>query len=312
LNDEIDAALAALPTAAENVEVEETADPVEETVEPQESVVETPEERLYAGKFKTIEELEAAVTQQEEFIGRQKNEVGESRAEVQALKEQFEALQTQLQQPTASPFDAPAEWDNINFENAAQARSAAIWVAQNQPYAYESYLESWYEQSPRAATQFEIEMKDYEWQQKLDERLAPLTPIPERIEADDKAAQVTATFEKVWADIGAQNPDLNDYADKIIEEARSIPAMAAVFQQNDADQMQQALQILLNGARYRRSQAEEISAAETAEAADAAKSKAKVVTAASTAGSRAVPKSSPMANFLEEAFAEHGKFAPPL
>ena len=247
-----------------------------------EATEETEEEKLYAGKYKTTEDLERAYTELQSKLGAQGDELGKLRQ----LEEQFSQLQEQLStQPTPNPFET-AEWDNVNFENTQKVRQQALWLAQNDPFNYDSFLESWYEESPRAATAFEMDLKNYEWEQKFEDARAPVAEISNKLTAEERAQQTTATFEQVWANLGAQNPDLNDFAEKIIEEAGTTPAIAAVFRDGDAEQMSGALQILLNAARYRRSQATEIAAAQEAEAAGAAKSKANLTKATASAGSQ--------------------------
>lgn len=281
---ETDVAQEAPPETEEVLEEEAVAEPeAEETEEP-----EAVEEKLYAGKYKSLEDLEKAYVEAQSALGRQGDELGQLRK----IQEQFQEQLAQLSQPAApNPFDTP-EWDNINFDNPAQARQAALWVAQNQPFNYESFLESWYDQSPRAATAFEMEMKDYEWEQKLEDRFGTVADIPQKLEAEERAQANTVAFEQVWANLHAQNPDLNEFAEKIIEEASQTPALAAVFQHGDQQQMEGALQILLNAARYRRSQAQEIADAQGAEAAQSAKSKANLTKATASAGSQSKTPSS--------------------
>jgi phage gp36-like protein len=297
LKDALDEAFASPEdTAPEPVEPDEevVAQETQEESAVEEAVEEAAaeEEVLLAGKYKDPAELEKAYNELQSKLGQQGEELGKLRQ----LEEQITALQQAQDQPTMpNPFEQPA-WDTIDFDNPAQARNAALWIAQNQPFNYEPFMDAWFEQAsnPRAASNFQLEMKQYEWEQNLEERLAPLTPIPQRMEADDKAAQVTATFEKVWADLNAQNPDLNDYAEKIIEEARSAPALAGVFQNGDAEQMQHTLTVLLNAARYRRTAAEAIAQQSETDAAETAKSKASLTRASASVGSQTAKPKNPI------------------
>ena len=264
-------------------------DSAEEIIPPEGGTAETAEEaeeKLFAGKYKTTEDLERAYTELQSKLGAQGDELGKLRD----LEKRFEDYIAQQQEvPQPSPFET-RDWDEkIDWDNPAQARYAALWIAQNEPYNYETFLDAWATNAtnPRAVTAFELEMKDYEWEQKLEEARAPVAQMSEKLSAEERAQQVTSTFEQVWANLAAQNPDLDEnMAQGIIEEATNNRAVAEVFMDGDADQMASSLNLLLNAARYRRSQAEAIASAQENEAAMTAKSKANLTKATATAGAQ--------------------------
>ncbi len=289
----------------ENVEEVEPEAPVEEPAETEEETPETeeaPEEEPAQYDPESIAKLEKRLADQESFIGRQKNEIGELRA----LKEQFDALQQQVQQqPQPSPFAEPTAWDNVNFDNPATARQAALWVYQNRPYEADAFMETWYENSPRAATSFEIELAKYELQDTVEEKFAPVKDIPQDLERERTAAATQVAFQNVWDTLKSQNPDLDEYAKGIIETASKTKALVPVFEGTDEEAMTEVLGTLLENARYRRYLAQQEADAQTADAAVAAKSKARVTSATSTAGTRAVQKpQTRMGGLLEEAFGD--------
>lgn len=101
----------------------------------QEAPPETPpEERLYAGKYRSVEEMERAYLERDQMAGRQSTEVGELRGQVQALTEflaqREQAPQREQWAPPPDPQDDPelaARWAVEHEDPGTYARAMAEW-----------------------------------------------------------------------------------------------------------------------------------------------------------------------------------------
>lgn len=126
------------------------------------------DDRLFAGKFRDEGELEKAYLSLQQLQGRQSGELGDLRRTVDQLSQHIESAQ---QSPQYMP-----DFDEFISE---QPQQAAIWALQNQREdLFDRALESWYEDNPREAGQFETDMKvarmRYEMEQQFGPRLEPL------------------------------------------------------------------------------------------------------------------------------------------
>jgi hypothetical protein len=89
-----------------------------------------PEERLYAGKYRTVEEMERAYLEEDSLRGRQTNELGELRGQVQALTQLMSQPQPQPWSPPPDPEENPemaARWAVENENEAVYTRAIAEW-----------------------------------------------------------------------------------------------------------------------------------------------------------------------------------------
>ena len=102
------------------------------TPSPEPDIAPLQEERLYAGKYRSPEEMERAYLEQQSLQGRQSTEVGELRGQVQALTEFLAKRDATPQQwtPPPDPEENPefaARWAVENENGDVYARAMAEW-----------------------------------------------------------------------------------------------------------------------------------------------------------------------------------------
>lgn len=156
---------------------------------------ETPEQteaRLYAGQYKTVEELERAALEKQAFIDRQANELGQERA----ARERYEQMLAQQQQAAqAGTIDWQAEID----ENPAQA--ARLAQQHQNPHAFQAALRAWEELAPGTP---EVWLR----QQSYEARMAQAAEQQNRQQ-----------WNETMAAFGREHPDFAEFSDGEVTEA---------------------------------------------------------------------------------------------
>lgn len=214
----------------------ETPEPAaEEAEEP--AVPEEPEpaaEKLYAGKYKTEEELERAYTELQSRLGEQGSELGELRKTLDTLNERLakepEPEPVRMDQGTIDWFDAQVE------ENPY---GAAVWALQNDPSGtyYNRVMGAWFEQDPMAASEFRAQLTEARLRNEFDQRLAEkTTPLEEQASK--------AGLAQAWSEGRAQFLDLDSHSEQIVQAAQDNPELAERLVSGDPEDRQKALRIL--------------------------------------------------------------------
>lgn len=205
----------AAPEAPETVE-EPTGDPTPEPV--------AEERPLLAGKYKSVEDLEAAHQELQKKLGELGNEVGELRP----LREQFNEFQTQWQQQQQQP--QPITQDAVNYVDElvqSSPQSAAAWAAQSgQPWLYDRVIRQWAEYDPIAAGRYDTHMQLQQAQTQLAQQFAPqMQSAAELADQQKTSAALNAVV--------AKYPDFASVADKVPQLVEQRPHWAqALASQN--------------------------------------------------------------------------------
>lgn len=132
----------------------------------------TPEklERKWADRFDTPEEMEASWTDLNSKVGSMANEVGQWRQLGQMLQQQAAQQQARPVQP--SELDA---WDEAALEDPRGTAMKALRTGN--PELVERVMDTWYDQRPREAMHFEMELRlrhqEQQFEQRRSQELAP-------------------------------------------------------------------------------------------------------------------------------------------
>lgn len=209
--------------APAEVAVEETPEetPVEETtteetpVEAVETPVEPVVEKLYAGKYKSPEELEEAYQNLNSVMGRQGNEMSD-------LRQKLDHLESRVSQPTQAPYSQ----DQIMEAAEGNPMGTAVWALQNAPHTYEGVMEVWYENNPKDAARFEQHLAMESLKDDMRKEIAPVAgPVTQMTQQQE--------FYSAWTDASKTLPDLNSFSQQIIEAAEETPEILGVLQNGD-------------------------------------------------------------------------------
>lgn len=176
------------------------------------------QERLYAGKYKTVEEMEAAYAHLNQMTGRQSAELGELRSLVESIPETIQQQQAHqqhssidvealmLEDPAAAAYVAYENGDGIGLQralahwNELAPGAPAVWVQQMQ--AREAY-----------------ETRIQELEARLDQVAQGVQPVAEA----ELERQRTSIFNQGYALAAQQNPDILNYAEAIAQVADERP-----------------------------------------------------------------------------------------
>lgn len=187
-----------------------------------EEAAEREQERLYAGRYKTVEELERAVEEKEAFIARQGTDVGSLRNELQSLRSLLEQRQTE--QAPATPQQLPANWENMLDEDPAAAVEYA-YDADNQA-ALRDALKAWDEISPGAPRLWVANKQ-------MAEQLSELT---------QNIGQQSAST--AYGEFLRTHPDVEQYAGEMAEEAKKSPHLTGLLESGDPQAQLEVLDFL--------------------------------------------------------------------
>lgn len=134
---------------------EGTPEPGSDTEAPAEEPAEEPTPPLWAGKYKTAEDLEHAYSELQSKLGEQGSELGQ---EVQRLRDELYQIREQQVHPAAPTPPAPAfdedTYEDLLDENPQQALAYAQQVGDG--YRASQALKAWYESDPYSATEWRL------------------------------------------------------------------------------------------------------------------------------------------------------------
>lgn len=177
----------------------------------------TTEEKLYAGRYKTVEELERAVEEKEQFIQRQANDVGTLRQEMREL------LQAQ-QQPLPAQPSLPSNFEDLIDEDPAEAAERAYSAGDQE--ALGQVFRAWNEVYP-GAPRLWVQNKQ------LQEQIADVQQTFGRT-ASESAYQAFART----------HPDVDQHAESMSEIAQSYPFLTEQLKSGDAKAQTEVLDFL--------------------------------------------------------------------
>ena len=199
------------PTVIEQMEAEVSQETAEAPEEPSERLRDpetgqfTTEEKLYAGRYKSVEELERAVLEKQDFIDRQSNEIGMLRR-----LENLERQQAPAPQPQQS---LPSNWETLLDEDPASA--ADIAYQRNDQEALNQAVRAWDEIAPGAPRL---------WAQNLELR--------EKVDSlSNTFGQQTA--DQAYKEFARTHPDMEQYAGAMAEIAKQSPSVTRLLEQGD-------------------------------------------------------------------------------
>lgn len=254
-----------------------------EELERRAAEVETPqEERLFAGKYRTVEELERAVIESQSLLGRQGSEVGE-------LRQQMQELTETLARPRPEPIG------DIDVLMADGMLSAAERTAQAQDWdAHNRVLREWEQTDPDQAGLYRMG-KQAQYEAHLARQQAA------QLEQAQQQQTYGSAMETAWARLRSEIPDLDSLAPAMTEEATEAarvagkPVYTPLIESGDPDQIYYAFRTLALTARNRSPAALQQQAADMARTAavetQRAKAEAMVASATGTAPDPPQPKS---------------------
>lgn len=176
-------------------------------------------ERLYAGQYKTVEELERAVAEKQAVLDRQANELGETR---RMIEERFSGLEEKIAQPVHPQTPVTQEMVEQNPGLATQ-----LAYQQGNQQALQVAYEAWKYEEPADAAAWRAEVvanqRIQQVQQAYEARLAELEQRVAPAESNALDAQWAQTFRQ----IEAKYPDLATYQAEMTEIAAEFPQFAS-------------------------------------------------------------------------------------
>lgn len=155
------------------------------------------EERLYAGKYKSPEELEQAHYELYQLLARQSEELGQSRK----------------QEPQPGP-----DYDDDDFESIVETRpdmAAQIAVQQQNPYRYEQAIAAWAEINPLQATRFDGQIREAALYSKIVNEIAPV--VKPMYQSHDE--QITSN---AINSLRSEYPDFDTYQPQMMQAANLL------------------------------------------------------------------------------------------
>ncbi len=228
------------PTSTEEEQQVEEAPVAEETPGEEQA-------RLYAGRYKTLEELEAAHESLNRKIGEQGAELGQYR-------------QQQQEQP-APQYDLSGAEDAVLENPAVAPQLLNTAYAQGDTIAYERTLRAWAEVDAVSANRYEAQRIAYESQQQIQPQLQKIDAYESRnaleqnlgnvLSKHEDAAHVLASLDPTVHEIprlitaGIQSPDPGlqaDAGDALYQHAKGLngATASAAATQAAAEHQQQA------------------------------------------------------------------------
>lgn len=251
----------------------------EEEETPEEPAAEEEEEEetsLIGGKFKTQEDLLRAYEEAQRKIGEQGGELGELRR-LREEFEQFAASFDEEENEQMSPQEVSAYSDQIE-ENAAQV---AVWALQNgQDLLYDQAIRHLYETGDLfTANRLEQARMMAAMQAEMRNTIEPISAPVQRMTQNQE-------FNEAWKTVSTKLPELNKFADAIMEAAQSAPEVVGALREGNMAAKERVIENLYWLAKGRQAEtfqeaAKEV-AKEAAEENHRAKAEATVASASSS------------------------------
>jgi uncharacterized coiled-coil protein SlyX len=180
---------------------------------------EEPEERLYAGQYKTVEELERAVQEKQQFADRLANELGETR---RAMEERFTGLEERIATPITPQTPITRE---LIEENPGAATQLAFQQGNQQ--ALQIAYEAWKYEEPADAASWRADVIANQRIAQLEQQYeARLAQIEQRV-APAESQALDNEWATTFRTIEAKYPDLHSYKDEMTEIATEFPQFAS-------------------------------------------------------------------------------------
>lgn len=192
---------------------------------------------LYAGTYKTAQELERAHEELKSAFNRRDKEISEARAvekELAAIREQLSYQQPA--QPSYDPNEV-SDWFDDNPTQIPQVAQQAI--ANGDHTLYQMALQKWHELDPMQATEFASFVREQALEARFNARLAeataPVQQAAQKAAADNAVAKLALEFPEMKTD---------EFARVMQEEATNAPWLATVVATGDPLKLEQALRSL--------------------------------------------------------------------
>lgn len=190
------------------------------------------EERLYGGKYRTVEDLEAGYQNAEQRLGELGNEVGQWRQ----WAEQQRAQAAQAQQAQVLDQEKLDQWDEYASENPLAAAQMAL--QQQNGVLYERTMDTWYAEDPKSAARFEAALTARHQQAQFAQYVQPL------MVQQQQQAQLSA-----YMAVRQRHPDIDQFGERIVQAAGVNPFLLPVVQHGTQQEKEQALETLYYMAR---------------------------------------------------------------
>lgn len=178
--------------------VDEPEAEAEAEVEGDGDVEETAAEKLLAGRYKTVDDLEAA----HEELKRKLSEQGSELGELRALRAEFEQLRSSMTTAAQPAYDRDELDDYLDTNAAALGQIVEHARVNNDGVLYEAAINKWYETNPRQASAYE---RHFELQAIRQEQAAVQQP--------QVLQSATATLAQRYEDFGTVLNTLRDSDD---------------------------------------------------------------------------------------------------
>jgi uncharacterized coiled-coil protein SlyX len=180
------------------------------------------EERLYAGQYKTVEELERAVQEKQQFADRLANELGETR---RAMEERFTGLEERIATPITPQTPITRE---LIEENPGAATQLAFQQGNQQ--ALQIAYEAWKYEEPADAATWRAEVINNQRIAQLEQQYeARLAQIEQRV-APAETQALDTEWARTFRGLEAKYPDLRTYQAEMTEIVDQFPQFAANLQ----------------------------------------------------------------------------------
>lgn len=195
----------------------------------------SPAEKLYAGKYKSVEELERAYSEAEKKIGSQGSEMSDLRKAVEDLRSSFEEDDDDYQETNYDP-NTLRDWFE---ENPSQIPQVAITAhQQGNTNLRDQALVAWEELDPISARHYEREFLKDELRREQQQH----------VQSQNEMRTLTADVAREFA---TNHPDMDALAPAMREIAAQYPQMARILQSNDRSAQLEYLDFLYTKARGR-------------------------------------------------------------
>jgi hypothetical protein len=166
----------------------------------------TTEERLYAGRYKTVDELERAVQEKQQFIDRQATELGTLR--------RLDNIEQRLQ-PAPPPAQPSLPHNFADLVDEDPATAAELAYAAGDQTALNAAVRSWDEIAPGAPR---LWAQNKELSEKVDN-------------LSNNFGQQTA--DQAYKEFARTHPDMDQYSGAMTEIAKQSPAVTRLLEQGD-------------------------------------------------------------------------------